>query len=57
MDRRSFGILESEGQHFLRVSVATGREDLERAVGLIDRAGRDVDGFGAFIREEGHLWL
>ena len=38
MDRRSFGILESEGQHFLRVSVATGREDLERAVGLIDRA-------------------
>ncbi len=45
MDRRSFGILESEGQHFLRVSVATGREDLERAVGLIDRAGRDVRWF------------
>ena len=57
MDRRSFGTLESEGQHFLRVSVATGREDLERAVGLMDRAGRDTDGFRDFVREGRHLWL
>jgi aspartate aminotransferase len=57
MDRRSFGTLESEGQHFLRVSIATGREELERAVELMDRAGRDADGFRAFIREGRHLWL
>lgn len=57
MDRRSFGTLESEGQHFLRVSVATGREDLERAVGLMDRAGRDTDGFRDFVREGRYLWL
>ena len=57
MDRRSFGTLESEGQHFLRVSIATGRADLERAVGLMERAGRDADGFRAFVREGRHLWL
>jgi len=57
MDRRSFGTLESEGQHFLRVSIATGREDLERAVERIDRAGRDADGFRAFVRERRRPWL
>ncbi len=57
MDRRSFGTLESEGQHFLRVSIATGRADLERAVGLMERAGRDSDGFRAFVRDGRHLWL
>ncbi|HZD05500.1 MAG TPA: aminotransferase class I/II-fold pyridoxal phosphate-dependent enzyme, partial [Longimicrobiales bacterium] len=57
MDRRSFGVLESEGQHFLRVSIATGREDLKRAVEIMDRAGRDADGFRAFVRDGRHLAL
>ena len=26
MDRRSFGALDSEGQHFIRLSIATGAE-------------------------------
>lgn len=57
MDRRSFGTLESEGQHFLRVSIATGKDDLERAVELVDRAAGDVDGFRAFVEEGIHLSL
>ena len=31
MDRRSFGKIDSEGQHFLRLSIATGAADLAEA--------------------------
>ena len=57
MDRRSFGVLGSEGQHFLRISVATGIEDLLGAVERIARAGEDAAGFRAFVREGRHLTL
>lgn len=57
MDRRSFGVLRGEGQHFLRISVATALEDLEAAVERIDRAGRDADGFRAFVRRGDRLTL
>ena len=50
MDRRSFGILGSEGQHFLRLSIATADDDLREAVDRIERASRDRDGFRAFVR-------
>jgi aspartate/methionine/tyrosine aminotransferase len=49
MDRRSFGALDSEGQHFIRLSIATGAEDLEEAVKRIDTASKDEAGFRAFI--------
>lgn len=49
MDRRSFGNLDSEGQHFLRISVATGATDLAEAVEKIDAASRDAKGFREFI--------
>ena len=49
MDRRSFGIRGSEGQHFLRLSIATGQDDLIEAVDRIDRAAGDAAGFGEFI--------
>ncbi len=51
MDRRSFGALESDGEHFLRISIATGIDDLLEAVERIAVAARDVDGFRAFLRE------
>jgi aspartate/methionine/tyrosine aminotransferase len=57
MDRRSFGVLGSEGEHFLRISVATALEDLEEAVERIGRAGRDPDGFQAFVAGGRHLTL
>lgn len=50
MDRRSFGRLDSEGQHFLRLSIATGADDLAAAVERIGVASRDVVGFRAFLK-------
>ena len=49
MDRRSFCTLDSEGQHFLRLSVATAAEDLEEAVRRIDTASNDAAGFREFL--------
>jgi len=50
MDRRSFGALDSEGQHFLRLSIATGAADLAEAVERIKLAANDAEGFHAFMR-------
>ncbi|MBT8064823.1 MAG: aminotransferase class I/II-fold pyridoxal phosphate-dependent enzyme [Xanthomonadales bacterium] len=49
MDRRSFGTLDSEGQHFLRLSIATAAKDLATAVERIAVASTDVEGFRAFM--------
>ncbi len=49
MDRRSFCTLDSEGQHFLRLSVATAAEDLEEAVRRIGTASNDAEGFREFL--------
>ncbi len=57
MDRRSFCTLGSADQHFLRISVATGSRDLEEAVGRIEAASRDRDGFQAFIKSGTRLTL
>ena len=56
MDRRSFGRIGSEGQHFLRLSIATGLEDLKHGLDLIRRAASDREGFRNFIQEGKHLW-
>ncbi len=50
MDRRSFCHLDSEGHHFLRLSVATGAADLEEAVARIATASTDTAGFRAFLK-------
>ena len=49
MDRRSFGTLGSEGQHFLRISTANSDEELAEAINRIGTASRDADGFQAFL--------
>ncbi len=49
MDRRSFGTLGSEGQHFLRISTANADEELAEAISRIGAASRDADGFRAFL--------
>jgi aspartate/methionine/tyrosine aminotransferase len=51
MDRRSFGAIGAEGRHYLRLSFATGLEDLKEALARIAAAARDRDGFGEFVRE------
>jgi aspartate/methionine/tyrosine aminotransferase len=49
MDRRSFSTLGSEGQHYLRLSIANADEELSEAVRRIGEASRDADGFQAFM--------
>ena len=57
MDRRSFGIRRSEGQHFLRLSIATGEDDLREAVDRIAAAAKDAGGFGHYVASGGRLTL
>jgi aspartate/methionine/tyrosine aminotransferase len=51
LDRRAFGVIGSEGRHFLRISVATALDDLKEGMERIRAAAQDRDGFGAFVRE------
>jgi aspartate/methionine/tyrosine aminotransferase len=57
MDRRSFGIRGSEGQHFLRLSIATEEDDLREAVDRIAEAAGDSAGFGDYLASGGRLTL
>jgi aspartate/methionine/tyrosine aminotransferase len=56
LDRRSFGRIGAEGKHFLRISIATGIEDLREAVERIGRAARDREGFAAYIKSGDPLY-
>jgi aspartate aminotransferase len=49
MDRRSFSVAGSEGQHFLRISTATSEEDLEESVRRMGAAAVDTAGFQRFV--------
>jgi aspartate/methionine/tyrosine aminotransferase len=49
MDRRSFSTLGSEGQHYLRLSIANSEEELSEAVRRIGVAAGDADGFQDFV--------
>jgi aspartate aminotransferase len=55
MDRRSFGSIGSEGQHYLRISIATALDDLKIGLARIRTAASDVDGFQNFIQEGKYL--
>lgn len=57
MDRRSFGVRGSEGQHFLRISIATGEDDLREAVSRIEQASKDAVGFAGFVGSGERLTL
>lgn len=56
MDRKSFGRIGTEGMHFLRLSIATGIEDLKLGLGRIAEAAKDKDGFAKFINEGKRLY-
>lgn len=55
LDRPSFGRIGADGQHFLRISIATGLDDLKEAVDIIAEAVADKDGFRRFVRAREHL--
>lgn len=49
MDRKSFGKIGTEGKHFLRLSIATGMDDLREGISRIARAAVDRQGFKAYL--------
>ena len=55
LDRNSFGKIGTEGEHFLRLSIAASIERLKEGISRIERASTDHTGFAAFLREE-RLW-
>jgi len=55
LDRKSFGVIGSEGKHYLRMSIATSLDDLEQAVVRIAAAASDRAGFRRFVDEGEHL--
>jgi aspartate/methionine/tyrosine aminotransferase len=56
MDRKSFGQIGAEGKHFLRISIATGIDDLKEGVARIAKAAGDKDGFQSYIKDGGRLF-
>jgi len=56
MDRKSFGRIGTEGMHFLRISIATGIDDLKEGMARIAKAVKDKNGFETFIGEGTRLY-
>jgi len=56
MDRKSFGRIGTEGMHFLRLSIATGIEDLKLGLERIAKASIDKEGFAKFVSEGEKLY-
>ncbi len=52
MDRNSFGRIGVEGEHYLRLSIASALDRIETGIRRIDAASRDVDGCADFLRAE-----
>lgn len=52
MDRNSFGKIGAEGQHFLRLSIATSLDRLKEGVARMSEASADSAGFARFMDEE-----
>ena len=55
MDRKSFGHLDTEGKHFLRLSTATDLDSIKQGIALLQKASSDRDGFASFMAEGKHL--
>ena len=55
MDRNSFGKIGAEGQHYLRLSIATGMDQLREGIRRIAEAGEDRAGFERYVEEGGKL--
>ncbi len=55
MDRKSFGQIGAENMHFLRLSIATGLEDLKLGMERMRNAINDEAGFRQFIAEQKHF--
>ena len=55
LDRKSFGRLGAEPYHYLRLSIATGTEELKKGLARIAAAAGDREGFRRFFDKGEHL--
>lgn len=55
MDRKSFGQIGTENMHYLRLSIATGLEDLKIGMERMAKAVVDHAGFARFIEKQEHF--
>jgi aspartate/methionine/tyrosine aminotransferase len=56
MDRKSFGRIGSDPFHYLRLSIATGTEDLKKGLARIAACTADRDGFKRFFAAGEHFF-
>lgn len=56
MDRRSFGKIGSENEHYLRISIAADIESLKEGVKRIHCASSDTMGFKRFVEDGENLY-
>ena len=56
LDRKSFGRIGAEPFHYLRLSIATGTEELKKGLVRIAAAAGDKAGFRSFIERGEHLF-
>ncbi|MFQ5607721.1 MAG: aspartate aminotransferase, partial [Candidatus Zixiibacteriota bacterium] len=56
MDRRSFGMIGCEGQHYLRLSIATSMDDLKTAMDSLSEAVEDENGFRDYFAKQEPLY-
>jgi bifunctional pyridoxal-dependent enzyme with beta-cystathionase and maltose regulon repressor activities len=49
LDRNAFGCIGTEGQHYLRLSIASELGVLEEGVRRMKAAAADAEGFGRFM--------
>ena len=57
MDRRSFGVIGSEGQNFLRLSYAADMDSIREGIRRIAAGVADHDGFARFLQDQTALGL
>ena len=56
LDRKSFGRIGAEPFHYLRLSIATGTEELKKGLARIAAAAGDKEGFRRFVERGEHLF-
>lgn len=56
MDRKAFGLIGQEGRHYLRLSIATAKVDLEEAMLRIKKASEDKSGWQEFFAKGEYLY-
>jgi len=56
MDRKSFGRIGAEPFHYLRLSIATGTEELKKGLRRIADGTEDREGFRRFVDRGEHLY-